>query len=307
MTSNATEEKYTQASELTNDTVDRLESGLRSRGFECLADRDRSHRNTKSPLLKLPNELRTMIYKYVCGGEVVHVSSVRRKESASSVLLYICRNPKPLTPSQEYVKHGHGAESCECMFLDVDAEHRMCFSKRHETGSPYTRGKGLILACSQTFREVVFIPFTANTFCFMKPQDIDRFWGTLSCEGKRALRSVHLYVNIGRVYAQHRWNRLFTTGVLAEFNGLRRLSISICRKHYHWTERIVMSPGPYHLFGFLDWYTSRLPVVQFARVEILAVERERLARVGFEDTELEVKLARLWCDILEKKLMGLDF
>ena len=206
--------------------------------------------STESPLLRLPGEVRKMIWENVLGNMIIHV---RRKSTNirgvwklkwSSV---IC--PAPISMSQAYEaarqQQGEGHRARQPFLLaggpqyvqsweDIEEQHIRCddmceeaFDRAEAGASPYMGAESpsisLLSVCYQISMETKPILYSTNVFSFQNPPTLFKFLKMLRPYEKQFLFNVELWIP----YWHEGCNLVITAEKLKLPLPLRTLDISI--------------------------------------------------------------------------------
>lgn len=279
------------------------------------ADRNRTQRNTKSLLLKLPQELKNRIYGLVCGGQDVHISSEYIRGFGMQLLSSICQHPGSQVASYERFSavcaDDHKNKHEEPYFT-----HGICILAKREMSIPKALGRNLLLSCSQIYHEAMLVPISSNTFFFTAPSDLIPFSKKLSPAMRRAVRSIHLDIELKGVFSERQWNKTVAATVVSKLKGLQHLSIAIRRRHcLEETPRLAYT-GARHDYGLAELMSCRIPTLK--TVEVMVTDElsrflSQIQRLRFHMLYPEepphywtLKQRKDWAKFIERKLLGLE-
>ncbi|GAB7359510.1 hypothetical protein MBLNU230_g6155t1 [Neophaeotheca triangularis] len=147
-----------------------------------------------SPLLKLPPEVRNMIWGFVLGGNTIHICVGQNSASRKWGRIYhtVCLND---TSDTEYAKEVKTRPSVSC-------EPSM---ERHEACKPLSHGFSdehkeyltnclvLLEACRQVHEEAALLPFSSNAFSLWGFQQLELFCNSMLCPQAAAIKNVTLH------------------------------------------------------------------------------------------------------------------
>lgn len=279
------------------------------------ADRNRTQQNAKSLLLRLPQELKNKIYRLVCGGQDVHISSEYIRGFGTQLLSSICQRP------------GSQAASYECFSAacaDDDKKkpeesyftHGICILAKREMSIPEALGRNLLLSCSQIYNEAMLVPISSNTFFFSAPSDLNPFSKKLSPPMRRAIRSIHLDIELKGEFSERQWNKTVAITVASKFEGLQHLSIAIRRRHCLEVTPKLAYTGAQHDYGLAELISCRIPSLKTVKVMVtdeLSRFLSQVQRLRFHMLYPEepphywtLKQRQDWARFIERKLVGLE-
>lgn len=189
------------------------------------------HNNAESPFLRLPLELKTRIYEYVCGGKTIHIEWHDRRLSH-----YLCdiefseeEAQKKFDASEEvwYAVETVDRHLCCCTDTIFNFECRPCRDLRDHFNSHTKLDISLLFCCRQMYLESNLVPYYANTFSFGSPFSLTSFCHLMPMRFKRVIRGLHvrpIVINT-ELYTQV-WHTAFGS-VTASLTGLQRLHITM--------------------------------------------------------------------------------
>lgn len=279
------------------------------------SDRKRTQQNTKSLLLKLPQELKNRIYGLVCGGQDVHISSEYIRGFGTQLLSSICQDPGSQVASYERfsaVRANDHTSKYERPFFT----HGICILAKREMGIPEVLGRNLLLSCSQIYHEAKLLPFSSNTFFFTAPSDLNPFSKKLSPAMRRAVRSIHLDIELKGEFSERQWNKTVSTVVVSKFKGLQHFSLSIRRRHtLEENPRLAYTCAQYD-YGLAELMSCRIPSLKTVKVVVtdeLSRFLSQIQQIRFRTQYPEepphywtLKQRQDWARFIERKLLGLE-
>ena len=188
----------------------------------------KARENAESPLLRLPVELKTRIYEYVCGGQTVHIDWRHRRFHH-----HLC---KTCLSEEEAQKEFDASE--EVWYARETADrHLRCCTDHYDctrcTDSLSHLGCAkldirLLLCCRQLYLESNIVPYYANTFSFGSVDSLTNFCRLTPKKYRIAIRSLHvrLLFRSGGYYKPQDWHKAFKS-VTTSLKALQRLHITI--------------------------------------------------------------------------------
>lgn len=224
------------------------------------------HRLRRPSLLTLPPEIRSQIYQYVLGNNLIHVDydyDFRRTDDASDdsendttddgprkleggklLLRYgICRAGLSNLDAHATFSGNLGAAVPKAVNKSnksipglVDPLHDSCIRKLHRRHSrPPALDLRVLQVCKSIYAEASLIPCASNTFIFKQPFGFEKFVISLGQSQLGALRSIHLLVTLEQLMDAVDWDGVISdvTGRLGPdftLNSLRNLHITILRR-----------------------------------------------------------------------------
>lgn len=141
----------------------------------------------KSPLLRLPAEIRLRIYHYALGGKEIHVGAhIALRPSRTSRRIAVCHKE---TSEWDHISHiRHGGHNLE---YDNWTRHRLC-----NEACIHIRKRGLclgmLMVCMQIHHEAALFPFSSNTFLITNDESMRVWQASLAPVQLRAVRSLIL-------------------------------------------------------------------------------------------------------------------
>lgn len=158
----------------------------------------------KSSLLRLPPEVRNLIFSYVLGGKTIHVSSDREKlgwnrvrNSEYRVWLGVCKSHISDGGIAASIRVAPDAEEVD----DYVEQHWMCGltssywnEPRLQSPQPVHLNLCVLQTCSQIYREAALVPFVANGFSFLTNQALVGFTQRLVPQQQRTIRQATFHM-----------------------------------------------------------------------------------------------------------------
>ena len=198
----------------------------------------RACKNAESPFLRLPLEVKTRIYEFVCGGQTIHIVSNLALSRRVFLSHYLCCEELSEEETQEKFdtsqaawyapetadRHEHCAAHSVSNFQSstYSPDRKPCrlLTEKFETN--------VLHCCRQMYLESRFVPYYANTFCFDSAKALNQFCREIPEQYRAAIRSlqVELRVSVGGGEYKHKWNIAFHT-VTTSLKHLQRLYINI--------------------------------------------------------------------------------
>ncbi|KAI4128036.1 MAG: hypothetical protein LQ338_002927 [Usnochroma carphineum] len=194
-----------------------------------------------SPLLKLPTEIRTKIFSYVLGNQLIHLKQdgVHKPENAADAS---CGNVNTKSQSRCVFRHVVcSAATTEDMAYTIsiqgcpkvpegedpnyyvqscDSRHSQCYPRFEASDCTASRlSLSLLCASRQTYEEANHIFWTTNTFSFTELVSFRRFVEARNFAQKKMLAKLHFNTD-----QKTRWQRQWTKGFSERFaTNLREL------------------------------------------------------------------------------------
>lgn len=200
------------------------------------------------------------------------------------------------------------ADDPTCNYQDCKFDHTACMLAKRETRLPEILGKDLLLSCSQVYNEARLFPFSSNVFYFAKPLGLVNFCGKVSSKKRRAVRNIHLDMEVGEEVWERSWNSAIPISLEPNLRRLQHLRICI-RRLLFYTERDRLAyQGPHHDYGLSNLVSLRISSLK--TVEVLATnEMPRRRRRNRRDEERldywSLGQRQEWAKYIERKLLGM--
>ena len=181
--------------------------------------------NASSPLLRLPLEVKNLIYEYTFGGNLIHITQ-DPDEGATKFNNTICR----ALISEEEAEDNFNEETIHKWYVPANEDrHSHCrFKKRANFDDGEERPQMLRLSalrcCRQMYNEAHYCPYSTNTFSCVDPATLEMFIRSLT-QGSHgnhlAVRSLFLEMLFSRYY-HSRW----------------RKTLKLCAKHLKYLKNV---------------------------------------------------------------------
>lgn len=146
------------------------------------------------PLFSLPQEGRDLIYRYVLGGQVLHITS---------------EWPKKGSPISHGLCIADETEDSVCSksLAEIEGEEDFDYLSHHIDCLEPHRGLDirLLRVCKRVYEEARLIPYTANAFSIIRSSILEDFLQQLQPDQSQSIRALHLYVHLTRD-----WTRMFS-------------------------------------------------------------------------------------------------
>lgn len=198
---------------------------------EIEADLSSAQHNASSPLLRLPLEVKSLIYKYTFGGQLVHIVQ-NPDEGAAKFRNTICRAPI----SEEEAQEKFDSESTHHWYAPAnEGRHGCCDLKDIEAiidGTPEKKPEilslSLLRCCRQIYNEAHHVPYSANTFSCATPDTLQSFILSLAQgnhENHLAVRSLFIEMVFKGTIHHNVWRKAL--GTCAKYlKNLQNVNIS---------------------------------------------------------------------------------
>ena len=172
----------------------RLRNGNDTHKLKMICD-ERSQHNASSSLLKLPLEIKTMIYEYVCGYETVHIypdtmpfidytfDGHANLDKPVKLTNCPCSVKMPKNPTQSFIG-------------TIETPHRKCLDSRVRILESYGKRKidlSFLRVCRQLYNECKLVPYETLTFFFNKDELLELFLADMP--HLDAIRRLHLDID----------------------------------------------------------------------------------------------------------------
>ncbi|KAF6221855.1 hypothetical protein HO133_001823 [Letharia lupina] len=200
------------------------------------ADLSSAQHNASSPLLRLPLEVKNLIYRSTFGDNLVHIIQNSDKGTATFKNT-ICR----ASISEEEAQENFDGESTHQWYAPAnEGRHDCCrfqkgatFLDREE--GPKVLSLSLLRCCRQIYNEAHHIPHATNTFSCNDPETLQKFVVSLaqgSNDNHLAVRSLFLEMVYETTF-ENSWGRAVSTGAKL-LKGLQNISIDVdwCAWHF---------------------------------------------------------------------------
>ena len=230
------------------------------------ADLHSAQHNASSPLLKLPLEIKNLIYKYSFGGHLIHIIQNPEK-GGPKFKNTICR----ALISEEEAQENFEAETTHPWYAPVnEGRHNLCrFQKKGrspvEEGRPEVFNLSALRCCRQMYNEAHHIPYSKNTFSCDDPETLRNFVVSLA-QGNHgnhlAVRSLFLEMEVNVLLYGNEW----------------RTAVFTCTKHLKALQNISMS---------MEWGPWYEPIISKGRADW--DEQQKRGRYSVINTVLALK------------------
>ena len=138
----------------------------------------------RSPLARLPPEIRVTIYTLILGGQDVHVRNIGNIISHS-----ICTNPVSHQQTLTAIKN----RTVEDVSFPEEFDHYYCATYSLSLRpTPIRLDLRIFCVCREIYREAALLPFKTNTFVFSHASQIQLFSNTLEAFQRKAVASICL-------------------------------------------------------------------------------------------------------------------
>ena len=193
------------------------------------ANLSRAQHNASSPLLRLPLEVKNLIYEFTFGGNVIHITQ-DPDEGTTKFFNTICH----ALISEEEAEDNFNEETIHewCVPANED-RHSCCRLKKRaniDNGEerPQTLRLSALRCCRQMYNEAHYVPYSTNTFSCVDPVTLQMFIRSLtqgSHENHLAVRSLFLEMVFVRYY-HSRWRKTLKT-CAKHLKNLKNVNISL--------------------------------------------------------------------------------
>ena len=173
---------------------------------------------TKSPLLRLPPEVRNRIWTFLLGERSIHVHSSMLK-GRPIVLHRVCAAEVSDDETARMIKEHNKGDDAPEWFATFDVRHQHCSFWSYNAQA---RGSGLSLralaVCRQIHQEAALLPYQRNTFSFDSLNSVAPFLQSLYSAQAHAIESISLAGSGGRI------TRTLQGLIRTKLKGLRSLT-----------------------------------------------------------------------------------
>ncbi|CAD6579065.1 MAG: hypothetical protein ASARMPRED_008943 [Alectoria sarmentosa] len=194
--------------------------------------------NASSPLLRLPLEVKNLIYKYTFGGRLVHIVQ-NPDERAAKFRNTICRAPI----SEEEAQENFDSECSNRWYAPANEGRHDCCERDIEAminGKPKKKPESLSLSllrcCRQIYNEAHHVPYSANTFSCATQDTLQSFILSLAQgnhENHLAVRSLFIEMVFRGTIHHNIWRKAL--GTCARYlKNLQKVNISFEWKSWIW-------------------------------------------------------------------------
>ncbi|KAK3631017.1 hypothetical protein LTR56_015982 [Elasticomyces elasticus] len=138
---------------------------------------------TASPLLSLPPEIRTRIWRSLLSGHTIHIDA----SAIDKVQHHVCKN----TISDYELAQNLKADKDTIRFQTYQDHHAGCKPTNHNDNEGKAESRlhlNVLRACRQIHQEAAILPYAENVFAFASNDDLDFFLDTIIVEQARALQ-----------------------------------------------------------------------------------------------------------------------
>lgn len=184
-----------------------------------------------SPLLRLPPELRKIIYGYALGGHLIAVDTEGWwVHNLSTDVRTAAVRHKRRFPLRHWVCDCRDSPKACGRFLDDNSALRL--RSLYDTDSACIQNKlsfGLLRTCWSIYEDARLIPFSSNCFSFFSGVVFTRcVLFELSASQQQALREVHLHSELGMPWPNV-WDTTFSPKMLSQLSGLRKVYLAFVK------------------------------------------------------------------------------
>lgn len=180
---------------------------------EIEADLSSAQHNASSPLLRLPLEVKNLIYKHAFGGQLVHIVQ-NPDEGAAKFRNTICRAPI----SEEEAQENFDSESTNRWYAPANEGRHGCCDQRDDEGvydeKPESLSLSVLRCCRQIYNEAHHVPYSANTFSCDTPDTLQSFVLSLAQgnhENHLAVRSLFIEMIFKDLIYYNVWSKALGT------------------------------------------------------------------------------------------------
>ncbi|KAM0799975.1 hypothetical protein BDR22DRAFT_963485 [Usnea florida] len=176
--------------------------------------------NASTPLLKLPLEVKNLIYEYTLGGRLIHIAQnrggggVRFKSTVCCACL-----------SEEEAQDDFDSDNTDHWNAPaIEDRHDYCWGAYTEVVD-----LGLLRSCRQVYNEAHFIPYSTNTFSCHEPGTLQSFVLSIAQGTKNnhlAIRSLFLDMVYNGPDDGSLWKKAIATCV-RKLKAIQKVNISI--------------------------------------------------------------------------------
>ena len=180
--------------------------------------------------MRLPLEVKNVIYKYTFGDNLIHIIQ-NPDEGAAKFKNTICR---ALITEEEAQENFEREDTHQWYAPANEGRHDCC---RYQKGAAFRDGKqrpevlglGLLRCCRQIYNEAHHVPYSTNTFSFADPETLQSFsiWLAQGSDGNHlATRSLFLEMEYGGYHPGKSWDKA-VAACAKQLKSLQHVSISI--------------------------------------------------------------------------------
>ncbi|OCK74084.1 hypothetical protein K432DRAFT_430232 [Lepidopterella palustris CBS 459.81] len=179
----------------------------------------------ESPLLRIPRELRDMIWEFAFGGETIHIEKEGTDGNSGLKRKYVlCETEKSFREVYDLTKAGPSSENAyqyaEEYVLKEPYRHNGCKNSVRTVPKVFR-------VCKQVYQESLFVLYGSNTFSFIHAEALKAFVLTPGLP-RHLIKKLH--VHIGQNFSYDTWGRILTPGFVALLSSLEELYITLM--HY---------------------------------------------------------------------------
>ncbi|CAI6286644.1 unnamed protein product [Periconia digitata] len=170
----------------------------------------------KSPLLRLPTELRLMVYEYVFGGFIVGTANLRSR--------CVPHHPPNLLPQPPWLEFNHSI-------------------KTNYKGGSNSGFKlfGLLRTCKKVYKEAAYLFYSINYFSGFSPRSFSHFLSILTQAQQHSIHTVSSLVTVGHPQLESDLQCLRGLKKLRFRRHIYDVHLSISHKDYY--EKLFKSLG----------------------------------------------------------------
>ncbi|KAL8687301.1 MAG: hypothetical protein Q9218_006485 [Villophora microphyllina] len=186
-----------------------------------------------SPLLKVPGEVRKMIYRYVLGDRFIHIFGHNEYDASKgySSMVYryaFCRADATEAAAYEHSIHGPTDvptdDDCEYYVASCHNRHVICFDGINGQQSS-TTFLALLGVCRQIYYEASEVLWATNTFSFSQAHAFGWFMKSLNYGQRNKIARLHLDIDV--FAAGNSWLRAVSKGLIKTLRSLALLQVSL--------------------------------------------------------------------------------
>ena len=246
-------------------------------GSSIKADLTSAQRNASTPFLRLPLEIKYLIYNHAFGGNLIHIVNIAEvpHKDVAKFGNTICR----AKISEEVAQKNFDEERKDDWNAPANEDRHVCCRYRKsatdsdgEEQRPQTLNLGALRVCRQMYNEAHHIPYSANTFACADSYTLQKFIRSLSKGSHNnhlAVRSLFLemvYATLPNPKATACWRKALKTCV-SKCKNVKNVNISLDLRCWYWMQgarspAALEAKGPYLQTPFMSdlFVLKRLPL-----------------------------------------------
>ena len=215
-------------------------------GSSIKADLTSAQHNASTPFLRLPLEIKYLIYNHAFGGNLIHIVNIAEvpHKGVAKFGNTICR----AKISEEVAQKNFDEERKNAWNAPANEDRHECCRYRKsatdrdgEQQRPQTLNLGALRVCRQMYNEAHHVPYSANTFACTDSYTLQKFILSISKGSHNnhlAVRSLFLemlYATLPNPKATACWRKALKTCV-SKCKNVKNVNISLDLRCWYWMQ-----------------------------------------------------------------------